>query len=142
IGRADLLDDARLNDAAGRVRHRDIVEAAVREWSSRQEPQQLVVQLQAAGVPAGRMLRLPDLDSDEHLRSRNFFRELHQPGYDAPFPTENAPVLALNMPEPEIRPAPLQGEHTREIVSRLLGLGDDEIQALIDSGDLEEAAAP
>jgi crotonobetainyl-CoA:carnitine CoA-transferase CaiB-like acyl-CoA transferase len=44
------------------------------------------------------------------------------------------------MPEPELRPAPYQGEHTREVAAQLLGLSSDDIQALIASGDLEDMA--
>ncbi|MNP78826.1 hypothetical protein D3C76_1765310 [compost metagenome] len=52
---------------------------------------------------------------------------------------ENAPVKSLNLPDPDIRPAPFLAEHTHEIASRLLGLSSTEIETLIASGDLEVA---
>lgn len=138
INRTDLLDDARLATAAGRVEHRTEVDGALTNWTSAHAPEVVMEQLQAAGVPAGKMFRLSELDHNPHLQSRNFFRTLHQSGYDTAWPTENAPVLSLNMPDPEIRSAPLAGENTREVMARVLDLSATEIQKLLDDGYLEE----
>jgi crotonobetainyl-CoA:carnitine CoA-transferase CaiB-like acyl-CoA transferase len=137
IGRADLKADARLATSAGRVQQRELVDAAVSAWTAQRDAERAMYELQAAGVPAGKMFRLSDMEHIEHLRGRNFFRTLHQTGYDEAWPTENGPVVALNMPDPDIRPAPLQGEHTREVFASVLGLSDRQIDACIASGALE-----
>jgi crotonobetainyl-CoA:carnitine CoA-transferase CaiB-like acyl-CoA transferase len=87
------------------------------------------------------MLRLAEIENIQHLRSRNFFATIQQPGHAEAWPTENAPVLSLNMPDPDIRPAPRQGEHTRDVIQRVLGFDAATIQQLVDAGDLEVEAA-
>jgi crotonobetainyl-CoA:carnitine CoA-transferase CaiB-like acyl-CoA transferase len=142
IGRADLLDDSRLASAAGRVQQRALVDEAVSAWTSQHAPEVVMERLQAAQVPAAKMLRLVELNENPQLRSRNFFRSFQQPGHPEPWPTENAPVLSLNMPDPDIKPAPHQGENTREVMAGVLGLSAAEIQRLLDAGVLEEPVPP
>jgi crotonobetainyl-CoA:carnitine CoA-transferase CaiB-like acyl-CoA transferase len=52
--------------------------------------------------------------------------------------TENAPALFTHVADPDLRPAPMPGEHTRDVCNRWLGLSDEEIDALIAEGVLEE----
>ena len=52
------------------------------------------------------------------------------------FDTEEMPA-----PDRPSRPAPLLGEHTRDVARELLGLSDDEIEALVDEGVIEDPPA-
>lgn len=142
IGCPELSKDARFSTARGRVKHRKDVEAKLEEWTRMRTPVEVMQILQSAGVPAGKMLRLYEYDADPHLQARGFFRTLHQPGLQDPIVTENGPTKALRLPNPEMRPAPYQAEHTREVAARVLGLSDSEIDALIASGDLEVMPPP
>jgi len=93
---------------------------------------------QKQGVPAGNMLRLSEFIENPHYNSRNFFRKLHQPTVGRAIETENGPVaFSDNIPPPQIQPASALAEHTRELMSTLVGLSDLEIDILIASGDLE-----
>ena len=58
------------------------------------------------------------------------------PLFDAPMPTETGPAPYLHIPPAELRPAPMPGEHTREICQKLLALDADEIDRLIAEGAL------
>ena len=140
IGREDLLADPDLQSAAGRLARRGELEQALGAWTSTRSPELVMETLQAAGVPAGKMFRLSEFDDNQHLRQRNFFRTIHQTGHDEIWPTENGPVVCHNMPDPDIRPAPMQGEHTRVVVKRVLDLADDRVETLIAEGILEESA--
>jgi crotonobetainyl-CoA:carnitine CoA-transferase CaiB-like acyl-CoA transferase len=53
-------------------------------------------------------------------------------------PTENAPARFRQVADPEIRPAPFPGQHTRELAARLLDLDDSEVDELIGAGVLTE----
>ena len=55
----------------------------------------------------------------------------------APKLTESAPLGVSYLPEPEITPAPIPGEHTIEILEQLLGLSTLEIDSLVKSGDID-----
>ncbi|WP_322768034.1 CaiB/BaiF CoA-transferase family protein, partial [Frankia sp. Cr1] len=138
IGRPELCDDPRLASAAGRRRHRVEVEQAVTAWTAVHPPREAMSRLQHAGVPAGMMQRVADLPDDPHLAARGFFRRLAQPQLPEPILTENGPAVFTGIADPQLRPAPLQGEHTREICAKLLGLSDCDIDALVAAGVLEE----
>ncbi|MEV0383171.1 CoA transferase [Nonomuraea sp. NPDC050643] len=138
IGRADLLADPRLATAAGRREHRALVDAAVTAWTTLTPPRACMERLQAAGVPAGMMRRVIEYLDDPQLTARGFLREMRHPHIGHPLRTENGPAAFRRIAEPELRPAPLAGEHTRVVAARLLGLAEIETQALIDRGVLEE----
>ncbi len=137
IERPDLSQDANLKTASDRLRARDRLNQQVSEWTRQYSPVDVMNRLQAANISAGAMFRLPELDKNPHLYARNFIAHLQQPGNPEIWPTENAPALSDNLPDPDIRPAPLQGQHTREVISRVLGMPATDIEALIESGDLE-----
>ncbi len=142
IGRTELLDDAGLASMAGRIARRGQVDALVSEWTQCHTPLEVTQQLQAAGVPAGFMQRLSEYREDPQFKARDFIRSLEHEGLPEPLPTENRIVHAASMPEPELRPAPYQGEHTRTVAERLLGLSAQEVDELIAAGDLEDMQAP
>jgi crotonobetainyl-CoA:carnitine CoA-transferase CaiB-like acyl-CoA transferase len=130
--------------AAGRVAGREQIDAAVTAWTRRRTPRQAAAALQAAGVPAGPMLRIPDQLDDPHLLSRRFLAATRHPLIDGSLPGERASAVFERMPDPPLNPAPLAGQQTREIAARLLHLSPEQIQSLLDDGVLEESvpAAP
>ena len=140
IERRDLLGDARFADSAGRVAHREALDAALTAWTVRRSPQEVMELLQAWRVPAARMLRLDDYLQNPHFSARRLFRTFHQPGLDAPMITENGPVAFSRLPEPDLRPAPFMAQHTVDIARSTLGLSESEIDALISDGVLETMA--
>lgn len=140
IERPDLAADQSLQNAAGRLARRDELEKVVSAWTQTRTPQQVTDTLQHAGIAAGTLRRIHELPDDPHLKARDFFRINEQPGLEAPLLTENGPASKSFLPNPEIKPAPFVGQHTRPLVKGILGLDDAEIDALIASGDLEESA--
>jgi crotonobetainyl-CoA:carnitine CoA-transferase CaiB-like acyl-CoA transferase len=140
IARPDLAGDPRYADAAGRVAGRADLEKALSAWTGERAPAEAAQQLQAAGIPAGMMHRPEDLLADPHLLARNFLAWMDHPHLArGPFPTGRAPAVFLHLPDPPLRPAPLMGEHTREVARQLLDLDDRAIDQLVAEGVLEEA---
>jgi crotonobetainyl-CoA:carnitine CoA-transferase CaiB-like acyl-CoA transferase len=97
--------------------------------------------LQAAGIPAAMMMRPDDHDHDPHLRSRGIGRELDQPGLGV-VRVEDGPFRSRAVPPVRVTPAPLHGEHTREICMNVLGLTEPEVEELLAAGVLEESRHP
>lgn len=142
MGQEGLVDDASLATLAGRRQRQDEVDAWVEAFSRRHDPRELTHLLQSAGIPAGFMLRLSEYRDDPHFSAREFIRTLEHPGLPLPLPTENRIVASLHMCDPELRAAPYQGEHTREIAAQLLGLDEKQINELVISADLEIQKEP
>jgi crotonobetainyl-CoA:carnitine CoA-transferase CaiB-like acyl-CoA transferase len=137
IGNPSWANDPRLATVAGRVAARDQLDARVQEWTSTMPARRVTETLQAARVPAGDMRSIADITGDPHLRARGFVVWQDQPGYRQPMPVESRPFHSHNMPAPRLNPAPVQGEHTRELASSLLRMADRQIEDLVSEGVLE-----
>lgn len=129
-----------LPTAGDRLAQRDQIDALVAAWTSARSPRRAMTELQAAGVPAAMMQRVPELLDDPHLTHRGFFRTMHHRLIAEPMPTENAPALFERVAAPPLNPAPLPGEHSREILARVLGLSAAEIDVMIAAGVVEQHA--
>jgi crotonobetainyl-CoA:carnitine CoA-transferase CaiB-like acyl-CoA transferase len=141
IGRDDLLADARFATADGRDQHRQELRRILSGWTSGRSAQATAEALQAAGVPAGAMLRLDDIEVDEHLRQRGVFGQLLQPQFESPLPANLGEARFEELPSPRLRPAPLAAQDTRAVLRDVLGMAEADIQRLLDSGALEEHTA-
>jgi crotonobetainyl-CoA:carnitine CoA-transferase CaiB-like acyl-CoA transferase len=108
----------------------------VSEWTSDRDKTAVAEQLQRAGVPAAPMNRAVDVLADPQITFRKVFSEMTHPLFDAPMPAETGPAPYLHIAPAEFRPAPMPGEHTREICQKLLALDADEIDRLIAEGVL------
>jgi crotonobetainyl-CoA:carnitine CoA-transferase CaiB-like acyl-CoA transferase len=137
IDRADLLADPGLRTRSGRDADRARIDRAVREWSAGRSPGEAMELLQAVGVPAGAMLRAADVaEWDYYVRRRAFREETHPHGQE-PYMMENVQIHAEHTVDPPLGQAPLLGEQTFEVAAELLGLGNDQVRALIARGVLE-----
>jgi crotonobetainyl-CoA:carnitine CoA-transferase CaiB-like acyl-CoA transferase len=110
--------------------------ADVSEWTRTRDKMDVAHALQRAGVPAAPMNRAVDVLADPQLTFRKVFTDMIHPLFDAPMPSETGPAPYQHIPPAELRPAPMPGEHTREICQKLLAMDADEIDRLIADGVL------
>jgi crotonobetainyl-CoA:carnitine CoA-transferase CaiB-like acyl-CoA transferase len=136
FGLPELADDARFATGDARLAHRGDLLAQVSAWTRTRTPSQVAEALQSAGVPAGQMNRPPDVLEDPQLRERKLFADMRHPLFDHPLPAETGPAPFRHIPPAPQRPAPLPGQHTREICHKVLGMSSDETEQLITDGVL------
>jgi len=99
-------------------------------------PFDLEQRLHAAGVPAGVALKGSDLLADPKLRSRGHFWSL--PHAEMGTLDYNGPAYRFHKtPSRLTTAAPLLGEHTDEVMSQVLGMSDEQIAQLHESGVLQ-----
>lgn len=143
IGRDDLADDARFGLADRRTENREEADKVLTDWLSERTPTEAMTALQEAGVPAGAMVRLPELLTDPHLSARDAYTQLEHPLLPGPLPTAVRVARFTSIPDAPLRPAPLPGADTHEIAVGLLGLDDAEYRRFVADGilqPLEESA--
>jgi formyl-CoA transferase len=128
IGREDLMSDTRFATPAGRLEHRDEVEAVVAEWTRNYDKVTVMKMLGEAGVVAGAILDQEDLMNDPFLRERDAFVTMKHP-VNGDFTMPGFPVKMSDSKVP-IAPSPLLGEHTKEICDQVLGIPPDRLAAL------------
>ncbi|WP_236984326.1 MULTISPECIES: CaiB/BaiF CoA-transferase family protein [Mycobacterium] len=132
-----LPDDPALSTFAGRAAQRERIEERLAGWTAAHDPVDVEEKLQAVGVPAAAMVRLPDELTHPQLVARDSFHTLDHPLLRSPIPASARIARFSTIPDPELRPAPAPGEHTREICASLLHLDADEIDRLVDAGVLQ-----
>jgi crotonobetainyl-CoA:carnitine CoA-transferase CaiB-like acyl-CoA transferase len=113
----------------------DITEA-IAAWTRSLDKAEVTELLQQAGVPAGPMNRPADVLADPQIEHRKFFTAMTHPLFAVPLPSETGPAPYRNIPPAEQRPAPMPGEHTREVCQTVLGMDTADIDRLIADGVL------
>ncbi len=120
----------------------DELVATVSRWTRDYDQNTVADLLQGAGIPAGPMNRAADVLTDPQVVLRNLYTDMIHPLLDNPLPTETAPALFRHIRPAQLRPAPMPGEHTRELIERILGLEVSDIEQLIVDGALSAPPAP
>ena len=137
MGRPAWALDPELETEEGRRARHDELDERIAEWTAGATDVEVMTTLQAHGVPAGRMMYLSDHPGDPHLRDRGYVCRIDQPGHGPMF-LDGPSFRGTAIGGPTTTPAPLLGEHTRQVASEWLGLGDDEIERLLAAGVLNE----
>ncbi len=137
-----LLEDSGLNPNGQfdthleRIRHREELDRWVQTWTSKLDPYEVMEKLQGIGICAAVVQDVEDqFKRDAQYAARGFFVKLNEPE-GGEMVTEGIPVRLSKTPGKVRGPAPLMGEDTYEVASKLLGLSDDKIKALEEEGVL------
>jgi len=118
IGRDDLGRRPDLASNQGRVKAAADLDQAIGDWTERHTVTDVLAQMGAAGVPAGRIYDIADIAEDPHYRARDMIlQQRTRQGFDVEVPGI-VPKL-LTTPGAIRSPAPVLGEHTRDILSGL-----------------------
>ncbi len=96
--------------------------------------------LDAAGVPVGPVNTIGEALTHPQVLARGMVAEINHP-QTGRFRTIGCPIHFSETPTSVDRPAPLLGEHSREIL-REAGYADPEIEALLEAGTVAEPKEP
>jgi len=128
-GRPELADDTRFRTMSDRIQNRGELTQHIREIMERRASKDWIERLEAANVPCGPINTYKEVFEDPQVRHRGLKIEMPHPA-GVPCPTVANPMRFSETPVEYAVPPPLLGEHTREVLSSLLGLGDGELDRL------------
>jgi formyl-CoA transferase len=115
IGRPDLADDPALATNAGRAARADELDAAITAWTVQRPVNAVVLAMQQASVPAGRIYTVADIAADPHYQARGMLQTITTPdGLTLQVPGV-CPKLSAT-PGGLRAPAPALGEHTDPVL--------------------------
>jgi crotonobetainyl-CoA:carnitine CoA-transferase CaiB-like acyl-CoA transferase len=115
---------------ADRRKHQHEIDNAITSWTRSQNHLELMKRLQRRGVPAGAVMRGPELLDDPQLAARGSFIAQDRPGIGIKhYP--NQPYRYRFAESVQGRRAPLLGEHIEEVLTEVAGLSAEEIVELV-----------
>jgi len=119
-----------------RKRNEDELEQLIGHWTAGIDAHELMQQLQDAGVPAGVLQTSEDLHNDPQLKHRGYLHGLEHPeigrhNYDG------LPFKLSKTPGEYKLPAPMLGQHTEYVCTKLLGMSDEEFVGYMADGVFE-----
>jgi len=130
----ELLCDARFSDVAARVRNNVELDRIVGDWTRTQTTAEVQQKLVTAGVPSSPVRDIDDVMRWEQLRAREMILPLVNPlsdrVVDAAAP--GFPIKFSASPAGYASSAPVPGAHTDEVLGRLAGLTQSDIERLRD----------
>lgn len=131
LGDPGLADDPRFASNRDRVLHRDALLALLEPRFAVRPRAEWLDALARADVPAAPVNSIAEVFDDPQVQFRQLVAEVDHPTV-GPLRMVGPPVEMSDSPTSVRRPPPLLGEHTREILSKDLGLDAAAIQALLD----------
>jgi len=131
-GREDMANDPALENNAGRVKHEKEIDDALAAWTSTVDGQEIIRQLEEVRVPVGPIYSVRDIMEDPQYQARDMIESVEIDGKPLKIPAI-APRLA-ETPGRTDWPGPSLGAHNEEVLSGLLGMDQDAINALRDKG--------
>ena len=116
-----------------RGRNMDELDELIAGWTRGHDTDALLALMSAHGVPAGRVYTPADMLTDGHFQAREMVvRAASRAGYEVPMPGV-VPKFSRT-PGGIADVGPDLGEHTRQVLSDLAGVGDAEWSALVAAG--------
>jgi benzylsuccinate CoA-transferase BbsF subunit/naphthyl-2-methylsuccinate CoA transferase subunit len=135
MGHPSWAEDARFSTVAVRKEHEQELNERIEEWTRWQQGKNLMGKLVSHAVPAGIVNDARGVIEDDHLISRGFWAHLDHPEMGitlynrVPFILSKTPALMQDA-------APLLGEHTKEVLTGMLGYTREEVEKLTEDGVL------
>jgi crotonobetainyl-CoA:carnitine CoA-transferase CaiB-like acyl-CoA transferase len=134
MGRAELAGDPRMATTRARLEHRELVDGLVAAWVAERGAAETLAVLEAAEVPASRVMSVRDLFEDPHVQAREDILTVMAGALGTVAMPGVVPRLEATPGRVET-PGPLRpGEHNEEIYGGRLGLSSAERAGLRERG--------
>lgn len=127
-GYAQLAEDPRLSNNAGRVAHEAEIDAAIASWCASLPAAEILAVLDAERVPAGPIYNVEDMFNDQHFNDRGLFEQVEINGKPLKIP---AILPKLTKTPGKTRwSGPDLGSHNKEVLQGILKLSEQEMEEL------------
>jgi formyl-CoA transferase len=128
MGRKDLIGNPKFDTREARIENEDEVDALISEWTCKHNKYEAMDLVGAAGIPAGAVRDTLDLLNDPDFENRRIMQTIQHPGYGS-FKALTWPVR-MDGKVAEVKPAPLLGQHSNEVLTEWLGMSAAQLATL------------
>lgn len=133
MGRPELAKDPRYATHVARGQNQQELDDLISDWTRPQPSADVLDQMEAHGVPAGKIYKAPDMLADPHFAAREALVKVAHPDF-ANLVMQNVFPKLSETPGKVNWPGQPMGAHNHEIYNELLGLSDDDIRGLQGEG--------
>ncbi|CAG0907886.1 unnamed protein product, partial [Darwinula stevensoni] len=134
-GQPQWASDPRFSTNAQRVANRELLVAQIAPCMLQRSKAQWLAQLENAGVPCAPINRLDEVFADAQVQARELLQHWNHP-LNPELALTASPIRLSATPVQKLRPPPLLGEHTSEILQDWLALTPEQLQTLKTQGAL------
>jgi formyl-CoA transferase len=136
MGKPELADDPRYATHLARGDNQDELEGLVARWAGRHAAKEIDEILNTAGVICGPIYTIAEIFEDPQYQARDMLLRHEDPEFGEYVGPGIVPKLSRTPGSVRWSATWQEGSHNREIYGGLLGLSDDEIDALSEEGVL------
>ncbi|MFC1990086.1 CaiB/BaiF CoA transferase family protein [Chloroflexota bacterium] len=133
IGKPELKDDPRFSTPENRVKHNDEFNPLLYSWLIDHTKQEVFDEAAKVRYPSGPVYNIGELLDNPHYQERGYFTEIEHP-VAGKLTYPGAPFKLAEAGYAIRRPAPLLGQHNREIYCGLLGYSEHDLSILRSRG--------
>jgi len=134
MGKPELVEDPRFSTNSGRVQNTPELKPIINEWSSARTLDELEEAIVGAGIPFGRIQNVKDLCEMDIIRERNMLWEIDDPFLGEKVTVPGTPIKMHGCEDAPMMPAPMIGQHTKELLEEYLNISEEEYEALSSEG--------
>jgi crotonobetainyl-CoA:carnitine CoA-transferase CaiB-like acyl-CoA transferase len=131
IGRPELADDPKFSTIVERLSRVPEVDDIVEGWSKTKTSAEIMAIFKEEGLACGTVFNVAEVSNSNHAQARGMLVEVQQPQM-GPVKIPGCPINFSKTPVEVKNPAPLVGEHTKEILCGFLEYTEEEYQKLKD----------
>ncbi|MHB8765762.1 MAG: CaiB/BaiF CoA transferase family protein, partial [Deferrisomatales bacterium] len=132
VGRDELIQDPRFRTNRDRTEHWSELEPILGQVFPARTVAEWLALLEGAGIPCGPINTIDRVAQDPQVLAREMIVEVEHPAA-GPLKMAGCPIK-LGSPGRAPSPSPRLGEHTGEVLGRLLGLDEEELDRLRAAG--------
>jgi CoA:oxalate CoA-transferase len=133
IGRPELKDDPLLSNFVARVRNSDRACGIISEWMGERTCAEIIEALTKGRIPCGKVQSYDEINGDEQLAARGMHAQVrHARLGDIGIPGN--PVRFAGEAEGTQAAGPDLGEHTAEVLTKILSMSETDIGKLMREG--------
>ena len=133
VGNLPWTKEPKFASQMQRKKNESELDRLIEEWTTSHSAEEVMLLLQAKGVPAGLVQTGEDLHRDPQLRLRGHYQILNHKVIGPHSYDTSSFALSRTPGKPEWA-APLMGEHNEYVCKNILGMSDEEIAELVIEG--------
>ena len=135
MGHPEWPEDPRFDNHNSRGENQELLDNLIADWTKQRTSEEVLAVMDEAGVPSGKLFRAPEMLEDPHYKAREAI-------VGVPFPEVGELLMQNAFPKLSETPGsvrwagPELGEHNDEVYKGLLGLSDEDVAKLKETGNI------